>query len=105
MTAADDRVTCRTPKTGGQPTRILRWKFDAMRDAILASVSTEEEGTPFRELRAGISAALDRSLDANRRAEFGSVGWYLMTVKLELEVRGEIERVPGASPQRLRRVG
>lgn len=105
MTAADDRVTCRTPKTGGQPTRILRWKFDAMRDAILASVSTEEEGTPFRELRAGISAALDRSLDANRREAFGSVGWYLMTVKLELEVRGEIERVPGASPQRLRRVG
>ncbi len=104
MKSDGERVTCRTPKSGGKPTRILRWKFDAMRDAILASVGNDEQGTPFRDLRGGISAALDRSLDATRREEFGSVGWYLMTVKLELEVRGEIERVPGASPQRLRRI-
>lgn len=105
MSIDDDRISCRTPKTGGKPTRILRWKFDAMRDAILASVSDDEQGTQFRDLRAGISAALDRTLDATRREAFGSVGWYLMAVKLELEVRGEIERVPGASPQRLRKIG
>ena len=33
-----------------------------------------------------------------------SVGWYATTVKLDLEARGLIERVPDARPQRLRRV-
>ena len=32
----------------------------------------------------------------------GSVGWYATAVKLDLEARGELERVPGAKPQRVR---
>lgn len=32
----------------------------------------------------------------------GKIGWYVMSVKLDLEARGIIERVPKASPQRLR---
>lgn len=32
----------------------------------------------------------------------GKIGWYVMSVKLDLEVRGIIERVPKASPQKLR---
>lgn len=32
----------------------------------------------------------------------GSVIWYVVTVKLDLEARGLIERVPKKSPQRLR---
>lgn len=31
----------------------------------------------------------------------GSVGWYVTTIKLDLEARRLIERVPGKSPQRL----
>jgi Family of unknown function (DUF6958) len=37
-------------------------------------------------------------------ATLGSVGWYTTSVNLDLEARGLIERVPGAQPQRLRRV-
>jgi hypothetical protein len=32
-----------------------------------------------------------------------SVMWYVTTVALDLEARGEIERVPGSKPQRPRR--
>jgi hypothetical protein len=32
----------------------------------------------------------------------GAVGWYTTTVKLDLEARGVIQRIPKSSPQRLR---
>jgi len=32
----------------------------------------------------------------------GSVSWYVTTIKLDLEARGLIERVPGKKPQHLR---
>jgi hypothetical protein len=35
----------------------------------------------------------------------GSVSWYVTTVKLDLETRGVVERVPGQKPQRLRLAG
>ena len=35
--------------------------------------------------------------------EGASAGWYLVTVKLDLEARGEIQRLPGSGPHRLRR--
>jgi hypothetical protein len=56
---------------------------------------------PFMSDLPGLVAA---ALTPEEREQLGSVGWYTATVKLELEVRGEIRRVPGASPQRLLRV-
>ncbi len=32
----------------------------------------------------------------------GSIPWYVVTVKLDLEARGIIERIPNTSPHRLR---
>jgi len=32
----------------------------------------------------------------------GEVGWYIVTVKLDLEARSIIERVPKTSPHKLR---
>jgi hypothetical protein len=37
--------------------------------------------------------------------KLGSLVWYVTTVKLHLEAIGEIERVPGAKPQRIRLIG
>lgn len=93
------QVECRTPTPGKKPTRIDRWKFDAVRRAILKAVPRRGEGVLFRELPQRV-----RKLLAIEELErLGSVGWYTTTVKLELEVRGEIRRVGGASPQRLLR--
>lgn len=34
----------------------------------------------------------------------GSIGWYYTTIKLDLEARREIERIPGSKPQLIRMV-
>ena len=93
----DDRIICRTPTPDRQPTRIEVWKFDTVRQAILAALPAGGEGLPFKELPQRVAA----NLDAGTRSRLGSVGWYTTTVKLELEVRGEVARVPGRGAQRL----
>lgn len=94
-----DRVLCETPTLGKQPTRIARWKYDLVRSAILAVVPAGERGIEFSRLPELVEGQLSTS-DLER---LGSVSWYTTTVKLDLEVKGEIERVPGSRPQRLRR--
>lgn len=84
----DDRVVCRTPTPGGKPTRIERWKFDSVRGAILDAVATEDDGLPFSEL----PAAVRERLMPEELQYLGSIGWYTTTVKLELEVAGDLRR-------------
>lgn len=61
--------------------------------------SSGRDGVEFRCL----SSMVEERLAADERANLGSTGWYTTTVKLDLEAKGEIERVPGSTPQRLRR--
>ena len=79
-------------KTG---VNISQEKYEAVRAAILASIDAAGE-LPFKELAGQVGTRLPESFD-------GSVGWYTTTVKLDLEARGEIERIPGRAPQGLRR--
>ncbi len=95
---SDDRVECRNPVAGKQPTRIERWKYLAVRRAILATLAAEPAGVPFGELRSRVAERLSEA----ERAALGSLGWYTTTVKLDLEARGEIVRLPGSGAQRLR---
>ena len=95
----EERIECRTPTPGKQPTRIAQWKFDCLRTVILDLVPESGEGLVAKDL----PALVDEALDDNDRANLGSVAWYTTTVKLELEVRGELVRVPKARPQRLLR--
>jgi len=99
-TNAADKVLCETPSPGKQPTRIDRWKSDAIRQAILSCVPMRGEGVAFRDL----PTLVTQKLSAKNRQAVGSIKWYTTVVKLDLEVKGEIERVDGVSPQRLRRV-
>ena len=89
-----DRITCRTPNRPGQ-TRIPQWKFDAIRSAILAVLS--EGDIRFTALAAAVGSRLSHS----QRESLGSLSWHVITVKLELEVRREIARLPGRGPQML----
>ena len=63
-----------------------------------AAVPADAKGIPFKELPAAVRGRIDPMLFAG-----ASIGWYATTVKLDLEARGLIERVPEAKPQRLRR--
>ncbi len=99
MRTADDKILCHTPTPGKQGARIDRWKYELVRDAILNVVPAEGAGVAFKDLPDLVAG----ELSAADRARLGSLTWYTTTVKLDLEVRGELERLAGASPQRLRR--
>ncbi len=81
-------------------TRVSVEKYEVVRKAILKAVPRTRTGVAFRDL----PEAVEKNLSRIDRGRIGSVGWYATTVKLDLEARGLIERVPDARPQRLRRV-
>ena len=82
---------------GKQGVSIGREKYELIRQAILASLAQRGE-VLFAELSGAVAAHQAGRFD-------GSIGWYTTTVKLDLEARGLIERVPGRSPQVLRLAG
>ena len=78
---------------GKEGVNIDKEKYEAVKQAILDAVGAVGE-LPFSDL----SAEVER-----RVVDFdGSYGWYTTTVKLDLEARGLIERVPKKTPQYLR---
>jgi hypothetical protein len=95
-----ERVVCLTPAPGGKPTRIVAWKFAAVRRAILEVLPNRGEGVVFIDLFEEVPPRLT----GEGLLELGAVKWYVTTVKLELEVRGEVVRVEGSKPQRLLKV-
>lgn len=74
-------------------------KYEPIRKAILASVPRNKEGVSFGELVASVNRRVPKALFPKR----GSVSWYTKVVQLDLEASGQIERIPGETPQRLRR--
>lgn len=94
---SEQKTRCRTPNADGV-TNIPTWKFDVLRAAILASIDAAgADGLLFRTLPEVVKARLS----VDEKSRMGSVGWHVTTIKLELEVRGEIARVAARSPQRL----
>lgn len=94
---SDAKVACRTPAEGRDGvTNIPRWKFDTVRRGIHAVLSLGQ--IPFKDLREAVRG----QLSAEELDQLGSLGWHVTTVKLELEVRGEVMRVPGKGPQVIR---
>ncbi|MEM7262870.1 MAG: hypothetical protein AAF488_12835 [Planctomycetota bacterium] len=85
--------------TGAQGARIRRDRYEAMRTALLAVIPKRKDGIPFRDL----ASAVEARLPGGELPGGGSIMWYVTTVKLDLEARELIERVPGSKPQRLRR--
>ncbi|MBE2232776.1 MAG: hypothetical protein IAE85_04715 [Anaerolinea sp.] len=79
---------------GKQGVNIDRDKYELIRQAILDSLAQRGE-IPFGDLSEAVAINLAGPFD-------GSIGWYTVSVKLDLEARGVIERVPGRSPQIVR---
>jgi hypothetical protein len=91
----DEKIMTLHPE-GKQGTRILKSRYDMIRDGILEVLSENGEMS-FQEMNREVTRRLDDRFD-------GRVPWYVVTVKLDLEARGMIERIPEISPQRLRLV-
>jgi hypothetical protein len=97
----EDRIACYTPTKGRKgATRIPRWKYDCVRRAILDVLEDSDEGQiAFQDL----AEYVQDQLTSNQLAKLGSLKWHVTTVKLNMEVDGELERVPRRSPQTLRK--
>lgn len=73
---------------------ILKRRYEAIKAAIIAELSMRDD-MAFSDLTSRVQERVKKSFD-------GKVSWYVVTVKLDLEARGQIERVQGATPQRIR---
>ena len=77
-----------------QGVNISRDKYDIIRKAIMSELRANKEMTFMK---------LSRAVEKEVRGKFdGSVMWYVTTVKLDLEARGEVKRVPNSRPQLVR---
>lgn len=80
--------------SGKQGVNILLRRYEVIKDFILAKLKEFSE-ISFDELTDLAVKELSESFD-------GKVVWYMVTVKLDLEARKLIERVPKTSPHKLR---
>jgi len=94
----ESKVLCETPTPGKKGTRIDTWKYEAVRKALRKVIPRKAPGVLFEDL----PELVEQALPAEDKAKLGSILWYTTTVKLHLEVIGEIERIPGTSPQRIK---
>ena len=90
----EEKILTLHPEEDKQGVNISRAKYDMIRQAILNAVRSQ--GTISYK-------GLVSLIDYNLRNRFeGSISWYVTTVKLDLEARGEIERIPDKGEQMLR---
>ncbi|MEL7490374.1 MAG: hypothetical protein AAGJ73_06620 [Pseudomonadota bacterium] len=93
----EEKVACRTPAEGRDGvTNIPKWKYDAVSAAILL-ILKKDGAVPFKDLHEKVRGRLD----ADTLERLGSLKWHVTTVKLEMEVRGDIVRLDGKGPQRI----
>lgn len=92
----EEKILTQHPEPGKSGVNISKQKYDVIREAILESIRAHGEIT-FTDLTQDVQKRLDGTFE-------GSIAWYVTTVKLDLEARGLVERVPGSGPQQLRLV-
>ena len=90
---AAERILTKHPQ-GKSGVHISKAKYDTIRAAIVDALRANGDLT-FSEITGAIERKLAGRFD-------GSISWYAECVKLDLEVRGVIERVAGTRPQKLR---
>jgi hypothetical protein len=89
----EEKILTLHPEEGKRGVNISRTKYEMVRQAILDAVRSQ--GTITYQ---GLVSLVEYSL---RNRFEGSIPWYVTTVKLDLEARGEIERVAGPGEQKL----
>lgn len=94
MKPDEEKILTRHP-AGKQGVNILKYRYDNVKKAIIHRLRQQGEVT-FEKL----SDLVEEDLI---RAGFdGKPLWYIVTVKLDLEARKVIERIPRTSPHKLR---
>ncbi len=81
---------------GKKGVNISREKYDTIRTFILKTIKKQKR-ISYQDLNDLAEEKLADSFD-------GSIPWYIVSVKLDLEARKIIERIPKTSPHELRLV-
>ena len=89
--ASDELFLTVQPEPAKQGVRIDTAKYSTIREAILHNLHCYGSLT-FTQLGALVEEDLHDTFS-------GSVMWYYTAVKLDMEARGEIRRVPNSRPQ------
>ena len=79
---------------GKKGVNILKRRYDFIKDYILKTVK-KRGAIEYQELSDLAIRELSKDFD-------GKVVWYVVSVKLDLEARGVIERIPKTSPHQIR---
>ena len=88
----EDRILTIHPE-GKKGVNILKNKYEQVKDTLITIV--EEKGEiSFTDLTEQAKQRLAGKFD-------GKITWYVVTVKLDLEARGILQRVPKTNPQKL----
>ncbi len=99
MPQQPERILTLHPEKGKGGPRITRDKYYAMKKALLKVIPRKKDGVRFLDLSRLVKPHLSKKIYGLKV----SVPSYVITVKLDLEARRLIERVPDAKPQRIRR--
>ena len=87
---ADPKVMCRSPnKPDAEPTPIQQWKFDIVSEAVTTVLRMEPAGLSSAELTKRVTA----HVPAKDKGPLGKLEWLTEKVRMELEVRGDLERI------------
>lgn len=89
----EDRILTLHPE-GKKGVNILKRKYDVIKKYILDKVEEHGEIT-YESLDDMARKELQKTFD-------GKVAWYIVSVKLDLEAREIIERIPKTSPHKIR---
>lgn len=92
----DERILTLHPQ-GKQGVNISKQKYDTMKNVIIETLTEFKELT-FTELIQKINKKLTGNFG-------GSINWYAVIVKLDLEARGILERIPNTNSHRIRLTG
>ena len=79
---------------GKKGVNILKEKYDQVAEAMLDIVKAHGEIT-YQDLN-------DLTINQLNGKFEGKIPWYVVTVKLDLEARGILERIPKTSPHKLK---
>lgn len=91
--AKEEKILTLHPQ-GKKGTNISKTKYDLVKDFILKKVRQHQEIT--------YEKVSDLAIEELGPTFDGKVVWYVVTVKLDLEARGIIERIPKTSPHQIR---
>jgi len=87
------------PDPEKQGTRVTKTTYETYKEALLKVIPASEGGVEYGSLSKSVVPYLTDELVENT-----SQGWWVTTVKLDLEARGMIERVPGKGRQWVRKI-